>query len=1447
MKRKFYFFLFLFTGMIVSAGAQSNWTGIHKPAQTPADVLLVNSNIQETQIQFALDGYMESAINTPRGKEMQITIGNGTLINETGHPDLSKLVTTIIIPDVDEMEVNVISADYVEFKDMDIAPSKGHFTRDIRPDDVPFVYGEAYNEDAFWPGKLAQLEEPFIMRDFRGQTVTVFPFQYNPVTRTLRVYTDMLIEVTSTGKEGADPLYRTRDVITLEPEYNAIYNRFFLNMNAAEKSYPMLEGEEGSLLIIAYDSFMDAMQPFVDWKRKLGRKTEIVPTSVAGSSATAIKSYVQNYYNDNDDFAYLLLVGDGPQIPPMNASGGQSDNAYGFLVGSNSYNDIFVGRFSAENVAHVETQIQRMIEYERDLDETDTWLNTGMGIARNEGAGGGHFGEADYVHMDLLRDTLLNFTYETVHRNYDGNVPGIPNTTAAQISNNLNNGVSTINFCNHGSVTGWSVAGYNISHVNQLTNVGKLPYIQAVACVNGAFVSNFCFAEAWLRATHDGEPTGAIGMMASTINQAWQPPMTGQDEMASIKTEASIPYGPTIKRTYAGVSINGSMYMIPQHGNSGISTHQTWVLFGDPTLMVRTDTPQTLNPIYNPVVFLGTDFFDITIPDADGAVVAISYYDEIEEEVVILGTATVDGGTATVIFEEPTAEPGMLTLVVSGFNKTTYINEELQVIPPEGPYVIFDEFVIDDSEGNNNNQADYGEFIKLDMSLKNVGIELAEGVQATLTTENEHVSIVENHSEWGNIDDDGNMMVGNAFSFEVNEVIPDNHNVLFTLDITDTEGHEWSSNFSLRIYSPQFSIGEFYVDDSAHGDGNGRLDPGETADIMITYTNEGGAPAMAPISEFFAANSYLTLHDLIIEHDIVPAGESIEVAYAVTAHEAALEGTFVDLHFSIEDAHSFTSEQLLVIGQTPEMVLGDGNSPSNQYPFYNYYKANRSQMLYLSSELGAGEKTITEIAFEIIQAANNYNDLPNFVVRMMHTSTDAFSGSFLNTNSASEVYTASEHTIPMQTGWHTIELDEYFEYNGTDNLLVEIVWGLLPNWTSTYFRVASTSVSGNRVAYGYNDSNAVPSYNGASNIRPNLWLTFAAEEPADAQTVEFHVRDTGNNPLPNAGVMVGSMTHNTDSDGMASFDLLPGNYGFVTSLEGYLPYENDFTITGQDILIEVILHAEDEDYMAGDANCDGAVNVLDVITINQYYLELDPQPFCFANADINQDGLINVLDIVGTVNIFSRGSAKPFIRTRSANAHLYLDSEGISLESDGSITGLQFELTNDLIESMKLIPEVGTHEFSVKSNGKTMSVMVFSIDNTPFPSGKINLASFDERLDNTEWGQGFAANINASEVPVVMHYDVPTDAPNVSFADDINFNTFPNPAQDILYVEFMNESPKATTVKLLNIHGQLIDEQVVTGQGHTRLSFRTDGLQSGFYMLKLDYNDDQIIEKIMVK
>ncbi len=929
---------------IIVVNAQTNWVGISSSKKKAAETNLVKSDIQSSQVKFSLEGFVESMVSTPKGIEKTLSLYDGVQIMEKGAPDLGKEFFSIIIPDTDEMAIKIVNSQFVDYKGIDIAPSKGHLYRNVNPEDVPFEYSDVYSKDAFWPGNIAQLEDPFIMRDVRGQTVTIFPFQYNAVTKTLRVYYDIELEIYSTGNIGKNTLSRRDNVVKIDPEFNHIYNRMFLNNKSFDKSFTIIE-EEGSMLIICFDDYMNAMKPFVDWKRTIGRKTTIVPKSTAGTTAAAIKTFVTNYYNENDDFTYLLIVGDAPQIPTNSTSWGHSDNAYGFIVGADQYNEIIVGRFSAESVAQVQTQVQRMIHYERDITAADTWLNVGMGVARNEGAGNGHNGgEADYVHADFIRDTLLNYTYSAVHREYDGNVPGLPNTTASSISSKINSGVSIINYINHGSDTGWSVADYNSSHVNALTNIGKLPFIWAVACVNGNFNSITCFAEAWMRATHNGEPTGAIGTLMSTINQAWQPPMTGQDEMVTILAEKR----GHIKRTYGGLSINGSMVMIAAHGASGTETHVTWNLFGDPSLMVRTDVPQVISASYNPVILLGLSTFQVNVDNAEGAVVSITRRNEDTQEVVILGTAVVNGGTALVEFVEPIESPGVATLAITAYNKVTYINDELGIIPPEGPYVVFKSLTIDDSAENNNGLADYSETVLLNVTLENVGVENAENITATLTSENEYVNIIDGNSAWGDIEAGELSLLDAAFTVSFADNTPDQERVRFTIEMTD--GNEvWESTFNITVNAPVLVFQGLVIDDGGMGI-PGILDPGETADIITNVKNIGHATSLEIIVTLDTESPWVTVNTLeAVELGSLAPGEAAEANFNVTAlEETPIEQAVELLYTAATGEYTFEDSKQIVIGLIPVYLMGQ--SATVTAPIGRFYDTGGPTANYSNNE-----------------------------------------------------------------------------------------------------------------------------------------------------------------------------------------------------------------------------------------------------------------------------------------------------------------------------------------------------------------------------------------------------------------------------------------------------------------------------------------------------------------
>ncbi|MBR3490907.1 MAG: T9SS type A sorting domain-containing protein [Bacteroidales bacterium] len=651
---------------IVTFGQQ--WVAIKSDTPSTIQTTLVASSENQITVNMQVPGFYTFEVTTPRGEANIISVPRTVSTAAAGEPNLPMIAVPAIIGDQQHYNIRLIDAQYTDFQ-MEVAPSKGDFPRSVNPDDVPYTYGEAYSTDAFFPAQNVGLYDPYILRDFRGQNMVFYPFAYNPVTHTLRVYYNMTVEMYSDGQLGENTLSRRSSEVRMDPEFGALYQNHFINYSEGLSKYNAVD-ETGELLIICHDAFMEAMQPFVNWKKQIGRPVTMVGTSVSGFTSDAIKNYIQSQYNSNPNISHILLVGDNAQVQSYFTStggySGRTDQYYGQLVGSDYYNDVIVGRFSAETVDHVTTQVDKVIHYERDVTAADTWLSIGQGVSKNEGAGSGHFGEADYQHIDYIRDTLLHYNYTSIHRDYQ-NVPGVT-SSASIISQHINEGVSIINYCNHGSPTSWGVFNYSNSHINALTNDNKLPFIWSVACNNGQLdYSQPCFAEAWMRATNNsnGAPTGAIGGMFSYISQPWQPPMYGQDEMNNVLTEHR-----SIKRTLGGISTDGNMKILDQYNSNGqgLATYQFWLLFGDPTLTVRNAVPANMNVTHEPSMSSTATSFTVNATNGNGALATLTRNNE------IMGSATIVNGTCNITFAAP-GTSGIATLTVFGYNKITYIAE----------------------------------------------------------------------------------------------------------------------------------------------------------------------------------------------------------------------------------------------------------------------------------------------------------------------------------------------------------------------------------------------------------------------------------------------------------------------------------------------------------------------------------------------------------------------------------------------------------------------------------------------------------------------------------------------------------------------------------------------------------------------------------------------------
>lgn len=924
-------FLFLILIITATAGLQAdNWVTISDNTTNESNIQLVNSNISQTTLSFNLSGFWYNEVETELGTAWNINVDGSAKRLQYGKPALPLFATSVVIPANAKMKVDVVSSNFVEYQDILIAPSKGNFDRTIDPSSVPYEFGSQYNRNEFFPIKTTTMRQPYIIRDIRGQTVLINPFVYNPVTKVLRVYYEITLNISENGTSTINTL-STNTPDKIDESFSKIYKRHFINYQESANRYDPVS-EQGNMLIISYGDFMDEMAPFIEWKTKTGTPVEIIDVAEIGN-ATQIKTYISDYYNNNG-LTFVLLVGDSPQIPSSVVGGNDSDVNYSYVVGNDHYPDLFVGRFSAENTSHVATMVVRTIAYERTPNE-ESWYENAIGIASNQGPGDDN--EYDYVHIrNIHTNKLFPYTYTYGYEFFDGSqggedAGGNPSTTI--VAEAINSGASIINYVGHGSNTAWSTSGFSNNNVNGLTNTDKLPFIISVACVNGNFVGLTCFAEAWLRAEDDGNPTGAVAAFMSTINQSWDPPMQGQDDMNDILTEA---VENNIKRTFGGITMNGCMAMNDEYGSAGDEMTDTWTIFGDPSLMVRTATPQTLTVDHMPTLFIGATSLTVNC-DADDAIVALTM------DGVIIGTAVVEEGMTTINFDG-LDDVGVMDLVVTAFNYIPY-ESTVEVVPADGAYIVYTENSINDEAGNNDGLVDYNENILLTIALSNIGTEDAVGVYVTISTENEFVTITDGTETYGTIVAEGTVSIEDGFVFDVANNIPDGSSIKIDISTVDDVGRGlWESSFSLMAHAPVLNYELFTIDDNS-GNQNGKIDPGENVNIIVNVSNIGSSEAYNTIANLSSANEYITINNSEYNLGDLESGIFSDAIFNVTASDETPDGTNVefDLNMTADYEISSTASFSTFVGQKPVLIID-----------YSAQTASATSMMTCFAELNVG-------------------------------------------------------------------------------------------------------------------------------------------------------------------------------------------------------------------------------------------------------------------------------------------------------------------------------------------------------------------------------------------------------------------------------------------------------------------------------------------------------------
>ncbi len=861
------------------------------------------------------------------GEYQRFELGNTMLTGLPGQPALPyRQVNLMLPPGEAAISVEIVFSDEVSIP----GNFKLYPQQEVRPVSAG-VSGTFIKDNAVYT------RNAFLPADPRGKLLTAFlngrsfaltsfsPVRYNPVTGTLSYYGTARIVIRTSP--DAKALKALDNLAIRNPEALRLADN--KDMDQAYAGKQMATANAYDYLIISTSAYKNSFGSLQANYLKEGLSSLVVTTDSITSTMPGqdvpekIRNFIIQEYQTHG-IQYVLLAGDDELIPHRgfycyvtSGSGYMDQNIpadlyYSALDGNWNTNgdalwgepgeddllpDIAVARMPFSTASELQHMLNKSFKYQFEPvpGEFRKVLMAGENLYSNPDTWG-----SDY--LELLKGEHSDNGYTTrgipVDYPFDYMYDETANWTGQDLMNHLNQGHPMLNHVGHANetyvmkLTNSDITNANFYGLNGFDHNFTIVYTHGCLC--GAFDYNDCIAEKMV--TIDNFAAAFVG----NSRYGWF--NEGQTEGPSAH----------LHREFMDALYSDSLNRIGRtHMESKIAT-ASWVtapgqwepgalrwcfydcnVLGDPALAIYSDNPISIEASYPATVLIGTPSLDVTVNSAGIPAAGLSCV--AMKNGIVLGKSVTDAtGLAIITFNGLVQDTGVAQLIVSGYNCTpaTYGFTFASVA---GPYVVYAKSQVNDPSGNQNNQPDFGETILLTNGMRNVGGTSASNVMVTLTSSDPYITITDSTELYATVAAGDTVTISNAFSFNVSGMIPNLHQVHFVLKAVSAS--TWLSDFNLTCYAPSLSVGMLAIDDASGGNGNGKLDPGETVTLNIPCVNNGNSSCSNAIATLTTSSPWISIVSAVFPVGTLSAGASANAQYVVQVSNNAPPATIVELEF----------------------------------------------------------------------------------------------------------------------------------------------------------------------------------------------------------------------------------------------------------------------------------------------------------------------------------------------------------------------------------------------------------------------------------------------------------------------------------------------------------------------------------------------------------------------
>jgi hypothetical protein len=846
--------------LLVASVGLGSWLSAGGQQGSP-DILVLEQNSGRTVLDVTVPGLEVVQVSTDQGEYTRLELpGEVFAVLEQGRPQVPKVSMLLAIPTGAGVRARAEVLETRTFKVSNVYPLQPPLLDGQEPG--PLVLDkEFYEDDVLYPQPDARLVETGVWRDFDVANLQLYPVKVNPGLGEVVVATRVRVELEYSGGT-----YPSKVADWMVPQYARMLDNF-----GHLRVQPLTDYTAGvRYLVFCHQNWATNTwlhDSLLGWVKKRGYDLRVVTKS--SFTAQEIKDSIKAEYDNHTPalLRHVLLVGEYAEIPMGSYTGvGRSDFWYTDLEpsGGDNYPELSLGRLSPDSAGCLTNQVKKILKYQKDPPSTNDWLTRLTMNAHREQYPAKYSGCIRGVYN--MPKPYYDFDTDTIMGEYEGN---------QAVFDAMHAGTGYMIYRGHGSGTawtGWCGSDWDVSTTYQLANGDLTPVTHHFACICGDINIGTCLTEAWMRKY----PGGAVSALGAT-QASYTYPNHGQ--CSTVVRAVADTWTITVPgvRDYAGpvFDVGGIMgYMdayIAKYWPEDPYPRNIYMYLtlGDPSTPAWSGgMPQTATVNYPGAVPVGSYSLNVGVSvggrPVQGALVCAWKQGEF-----YVAERTTSAGTAVLSINALT--PGQFSVTVSEGHAAS--GQHTPIIPYQGtcmaqaagvPYVMYLRHTIDDSAGGNNDgSVNPGETINMPMWVKNWGDSTARSLVVKLRTGDGFITVTDSAKSLGDVPGRDSAYTGmSGFEFEVAVGCTNGHLAVFDVEARDGDDSVWMSNAYVRVGAPNLAYMNYQVIDTlAGGNGNGRLDPNETAELMVTLKNTGFGNANSVTAVLKSGDARMTVTD----------------------------------------------------------------------------------------------------------------------------------------------------------------------------------------------------------------------------------------------------------------------------------------------------------------------------------------------------------------------------------------------------------------------------------------------------------------------------------------------------------------------------------------------------------------------------------------------------------